>query len=307
MSSAAAPGCDRPGRATTGSTAPDAARACAGLPVCRLWANGWMRSCHNARAFSTSSPALPELSSQTSATARRRSSVAWALMRARASSSLNPRCSMRRRTRVSTSAWTITTSGNIGAIWDSTSNGMSSTITGFLSASRARSMSSERRCATSGCTMPFSMARFSSSLKAIAASAGRFSAPSGSRMPSPNASTRFANPSVPGSTTSRAITSPSTTIAPSSLNVADTVDLPAPIPPVNPIRNTAQVCQEQGSCGRRVDLSSHAMANRMLVKRPSRLGRLDHHVPAATRAVLAATIHDVTPAETSPAESEVES
>ena len=61
--------------------------------------------------------------------------------------------------------------------------------------------------------------------------------------PSPNASTSFANPSVPGSTTSRAMTSPSTTIAPRSLNVADTVDLPAPIPPVNPIRNTAPVCQ----------------------------------------------------------------
>ena len=37
--------------------------------------------------------------------------------------------------------------------------------------------------------MPFRVARFSSSLKAIAASAGRFSAPSGSRMSSPNAST----------------------------------------------------------------------------------------------------------------------
>ena len=61
--------------------------------------------------------------------------------------------------------------------------------------------------------MPLSVLRFSSSLNAIAASAGRLSAPSGSRISSPNASTSFASPSVPGSTTSRAMTSPSTTIA----------------------------------------------------------------------------------------------
>ena len=199
-----------------------------------------MRSCHRARAFSTSSPALPELSSQTSATARRCSSEAWAAMRARASSSVKPRYSISRLTRRSGSACTITTSGNIGAIWDSTSSGMSSTMT---ASACAASISSERRCATSGCTMPLRVARFSSSLNAMAASAGRFSAPSSDRMPSPNASTRRVSPSVPGSTTSRAITSPSTTMPPSSLNVADTVDLPAPIPPVNPMRSTGSVCQ----------------------------------------------------------------
>ena len=64
--------------------------------VCRLCANGRMRSYHSSRACSTSSPALPELSSHTSATARRCSSVACAAMRARASSSLKPRYSMSR-------------------------------------------------------------------------------------------------------------------------------------------------------------------------------------------------------------------
>ena len=133
------------------------------------------------------------------------------------------------------------TSGNIAAICDSTSSGMSSTIT---ASAGAASISSARRFPTRGCTMPFSVARFSSSLKATAASAGRFSAPSGSRISFPNASTSAASPSVPGCTTSREMTSPSTTIPPSSPNVEDTVDLPAPMPPVNPIRSTGPVCQD---------------------------------------------------------------
>ncbi len=73
--------------------------------------------------------------------------------------------------------------------------------------------------------------------KALAANAGRSSAPSGSRMSSPNASTSAASPSVPGSTTSREMTSPSTMIPPHSENVADTADLPAPMPPVSPMRS----------------------------------------------------------------------
>src|SRR5271170_4712981 len=92
--------------------------------------------------------------------------------------------------------------------------------------------------------MPFSVWRFSSSLKAIVANAGRLSEPSSDRIRSPNASTSLASPSVPGSTTSREITSPSTTTPPSSLNVEDTVDFPAPIPPDRPMRNTAPVCQD---------------------------------------------------------------
>ena len=77
-------------------------------------------------------------------------------------------------------------------------------------------MISARRLPTSGWTIPLSVLRASSSLKALAARAGRSNAPSADRMSSPNASTSVASPSVPGSTTSRAITSPSTTIPPQS-------------------------------------------------------------------------------------------
>ena len=59
---------------------------------------------------------VPELSSQMSATARRCSSSACAAILARASSSDIPRCSTSRRNRTSTSACTMTTSGNSGAI-----------------------------------------------------------------------------------------------------------------------------------------------------------------------------------------------
>ena len=52
---------------------------------------------------------------------------------------------------------------------------------------------------------------------------------------------QLASPSVPGSTTSRAMTSPSTMMPPHSSNMADTVDLPAPIPPVRPIRSIRAV------------------------------------------------------------------
>ena len=82
-------------------------------------------------------------------------------------------------------------------------------------------------------------------LKAIAASAGRFSAPSGQQdVLAERVDQSLASPSVPGSTTSRAMTSPSTMIPPSSLNVEDTVDFPAPIPPDRPMRSTAPVCQD---------------------------------------------------------------
>ena len=185
------------------------------------------------RARSTSSPAEPELSSSTSAIARRCSSDACAPILALASASSIPRL-ISRLTLVSSSAWTTTTSGNIGAIPVSTSSGMSSTTT---ASSDTAAMISSRRRPTSGCTMPFSLARCSSSTNALAARAGRFSVPSGSRMSSPNSSTSAASPSVPGSTTSLAITSPSTMMPPHSLNAADTVDLPAPIPPVRPMRS----------------------------------------------------------------------
>ena len=200
----------------------------------RLWANGTIRSSHTPRARRVNSSGLPELSSQTSATARRCSSSACAAIRARASSSVMPRWSTSRRTRTSTSACTTTTSGNSGAIPDSTSNGMSSTTT---ASSATDAMISERRRPTSGCTIPLSFLRASSSRKALAANAGRSSDPSGRRMSPPNASTSAARPSVPGSTTSRAMTSPSTMTAPHFAKVAETADLPAPMPPVSPMRS----------------------------------------------------------------------
>ena len=238
------PRCGAPDLAKTGRDGTSTGCERAGSPPSRLCANGRIRWCHSARACSTNSPVLPELSSHTSATARRCSSVACAAILARASCSEKPRCSINRFTRRSSSALTITTNGNIGAIPDSTRSGMSSTITGFFSACTALAINSDRRSATRGCTMPFSVWRFSSSLKAIVANAGRLSEPSSDRIRSPKASTSLASPSVPGSTTSREITSPSTTIPPSSLNVEDTVDFPAPIPPDRPMRNTAPVCQD---------------------------------------------------------------
>ncbi|CNM42683.1 Uncharacterised protein [Mycobacterium tuberculosis] len=42
---------------------------------------------------------------------------------------------------------------------------------------------------------------------------------------------------MPGSTTSREMTSPSTMIPPHCAKVADSTDLPAPMPPVSPMRS----------------------------------------------------------------------
>src|SRR5271165_5516110 len=97
--------------------------------------------------------------------------------------------------------------------------------------------------------MLLSVARVSSLVNALAANAGRFNAPSGSRMSSPNASTSAASPSVPGSTTSRAITSPSTTTPPHCENVVETADLPAPMPPVSPIRSIDSYAVGLGATG----------------------------------------------------------
>jgi hypothetical protein len=85
--------------------------------------------------------------------------------------------------------------------------------------------------------MLFSFWRAASSVNALAARAGRSSDPSGSRMSSPNASTSDASPSVPGRTTSREMTSPSTMIPPHFAKVLDSADFPAPMPPVNPMRS----------------------------------------------------------------------
>ena len=53
------------------------------------------------------------------------------------------------------------------------------------------------------------------------------------------AAATLASPGVPGSTTSRASASASTSTAPSSRRRAATMDFPEAIPPVNPIFNTS--------------------------------------------------------------------
>jgi hypothetical protein len=83
--------------------------------------------------------------------------------------------------------------------------------------------------------MALSLARASSSLNTIWANAGRSSSPSGPTMPAPNVSSTAANPGVPAWTTSRAARSESRMTAPCSASSADTVLLPAPIPPVSVI------------------------------------------------------------------------
>ena len=111
---------------------------------------------------------------------------------------------------------------------------MSSTTT---ESSGTDAMISARRLPTSGCTIELSTWRASSSRNALAANAGRSKDPSGCRMSSPNAATSEASPSVPGWTTSREMTSPSTMTPPHCAKVADSADFPAPMPPVNPMRS----------------------------------------------------------------------
>src|SRR4051812_21916545 len=90
------------------------------------------------------------------------------------------------------------------------------------------------RAATSGWTIALSALRRSSSAKTIAPSFGRSSEPSGASTSAPTSATTAASPSVPGSTTSRAIRSASTRTAPYEASSRATSLLPAPIPPVRP-------------------------------------------------------------------------
>lgn len=82
--------------------------------------------------------------------------------------------------------------------------------------------------------MPFTTRRWLSSLKMIAPSFGRSSAPSAVRIPSPKCATRARSPGVPGATTSRAMTSASMMGSPKDARLCETVDLPVAMPPVRP-------------------------------------------------------------------------
>ena len=72
------------------------------------------------------------------------------------------------------------------------------------------------------------------------AQAGRSRVPSSASTSSPKASTTAARPGVPGSTTSRASRSASTTTAPRSVRTFATVLLPDATPPVSPTRMAAR-------------------------------------------------------------------
>ena len=66
----------------------------------------------------------------------------------------------------------------------------------------------------------------------------RSSVPSAARMPGPKRSTMAARTGWPGSCSSRVMASASMITAPRSASSLDTVDLPAPMPPVSPTRIT---------------------------------------------------------------------
>lgn len=68
-------------------------------------------------------------------------------------------------------------------------------------------------------------------------------------------------PSVPGATTSRAIASESITTAPRSARIRATVDLPAPMPPVRPIRNIRPVSHPGGRAPIRYPSTGGAATN----------------------------------------------
>ena len=108
-------------------------------------------------------------------------------------------------------------------------NGMSLTTTAPLGAA---ARSSAKRARIAGWVIASNRRRADGSANTIDASAPRSRDPSDRRTPVPNSSTTAASPSVPGATTSRASRSESTTTAPRAASRPDTVDLPAPMPPV---------------------------------------------------------------------------
>ena len=93
-----------------------------------------------------------------------------------------------------------------------------------------------------GCTMALSALRASSSPNTSWPSFGRSSWPSAVNTSSPKRVTMSASAGVPGSTTSRASRSASTTGAPSSRRIFATVLLPLAIPPVSPITLATAPC-----------------------------------------------------------------
>src|SRR6266496_1192531 len=207
---------------------------------------GPIRSRQTASTTAARSSSVPALLMSTSATARRSASLACAAIRARASSAGTPRAASR-ASRAASGASTTTTRSYCPASPFSTSSGTSRTTTasGGVAAS-----SSAVRSATSGCTIAFSRRRAAWSANTIEASRARSNRPSAPRTPGPNSASTACRPRPPGSTTSRAMASASTTTAPCRASRPATALLPAPIPPVSPtfsIRGSAVGLQRRGS------------------------------------------------------------
>ncbi len=200
----------------------------------------------------------PELSITKSAPSRRSARSGWAAIRARASSSDMPRCPTSRSRASSGGASTTTTAASDSSSrWATLSRGMSMTTMRSLPA--WASFCSIIATPMAGWTIALRSASSSGWPKTIAASAGRSIRPSGSRTPGPNRSTSCRWAGAPGSTTSRATWSASTTTAPWSTSSRATVDLPAPMFPVRPTASTAGPPAQPARRGR------DAVANRTMV------------------------------------------
>ncbi len=171
------------------------------VPVRTAASKGTSRSLQSRSTSSRTPSGDPELSSHTSAAARRAAESACAAIRARAACSVIPRSLTNREIRTFSGASTTTTSGNSAPMTPSTSNGTSWTST---ASGGAAAINSAVRWPINGCRMPLSRRRAASSTNTMSASAGRSSAPSTSSTRSPNCSTTRAKPMLPGRTTSRA-------------------------------------------------------------------------------------------------------
>jgi hypothetical protein len=198
---------------------------------------GSSRSSHSRSTSASSSSRVPELGRTTSAAASRSWRDAWAAIRERASASVIPRCPVMRCSRTSSGA--STTSNEVEVPLLPGFHQERDVLHHHRVTRRGRD---HRRGASAHQRMddavelrtPFRL------LNTMAPRRGRSSRPSPSRISGPNASTTAARPGVPGSTTSRAIASASTSTAPSSARRVATRDFPEAMPPVNPIFSTPQ-------------------------------------------------------------------
>mmetsp|Transcript_13219 Transcript_13219/g.42119 ORF Transcript_13219/g.42119 Transcript_13219/m.42119 type:complete len:217 (-) Transcript_13219:277-927(-) len=182
-----------------------------------------------------SSSRLPSLGMTMSARFTLSASGSWAPMRSRACSSLRPsRLTMRRTCSSSVVDTTMTLEHTCSRCLDSYSVGASMTTMGVpLQKHQATCLAISLKMA--GPVMAVSLRRSAASLNTMSPSFCRSSPePSSLATPLPKALMIARNAGRPGSTTSRAITSQSTTAMPLSRSSRVTVDLPQAMPPVRP-------------------------------------------------------------------------